>query len=765
MNEDLGQMNYLFSPLLLTNYEVVSMGLVLLGYREATEPSPPKPEELGVVVIQGGLSSLEEGDTEAQEGPGVGEDMVTEAREAMVLVWEQEMAKEWGWEPDWAHRVGNHVEVEDTVVMAMAHSQVTGLELEPEAIHDQVLELGIPMDRDLRDQNRDMVQELECPMDRVLNPMGMLQELEEFPLDRVLNHPNRDMVQELECPMDRVLSPMDMVQELEFPKVREPKAMDMFQELEFPVIREPKAMDMVQELEPPTVLKAMDMVQELEFPVIREPKAMDMVQELAFPMVRVLNPMDMAQEFQMIREPKPMDMAQELEHPTVVKEMDMVQDQEFPMVRVLNPMDMVQELEHLTALKATDMVQELEFPMVVKSMDMVQELVFPVIREPKAMDMVQELKFPMVGLKAMATVPEQAATLGQETTAMEQVPVWDREDTPRVEQEDTPRVEQEDTPRVEQEDTPRVEQGDTPRVEQEDTPRVEQADTPRVEQEDTPRVEQEDTPRVEQENQAKLAVVLIWDREDIPRGEQGDTPRVEQANQQVMVIKWEEHTPGLERATAMGMVEAQLVGPMQCLQAMAMATVLVLEAMVMDPVLAQEDIHRDRRNMGVLALVLVVLCLMGASLWYLLGCGLMVGSWAGTAQSPTGLLSLWDWGMILAWGEESVSFLTMEPQSILLDWMVMEASLMVLSNWALVVVMEANPLANMATVDCHRVHNRVHSLMDLRLVVGNHLAKMEMEGALEHSQQAMVKDSWVQVRVPPTVTEQEGRKANMVVVD
>lgn len=28
-----------------------------------------------------------------------------------------------------------------------------------------------------------------------------------------------------------------------------------------------------------------------------------------------------------------------------------------------------------------------------------------------------------------------------------------------------------------------------------------------------------------------------------------------------------------------------------------------------------------------------------------------------------------------------------------------------------------------ATVDCHRVHNRVHSLMDLRLVVGNHLAK------------------------------------------
>nr|XP_024000293.1 uncharacterized protein LOC112078223 isoform X3 [Salvelinus alpinus] len=96
---------------------------------------------------------------------------------------------------------------------------------------------------------------------------------------------------------------------------------------------------------------------------------------------------------------------------------------------------------------------------------------------------------------------------------------------------------------------------------------------------------------------------------------------------------------------------------------------------------------------------------------------------------------------------------------------VMEASLMVLSNWALVVVMEANPLANMATVDCHRVHNRVHSLMDLRLVVGNHLAKMETEGAMEHSQQAMVKDSWVQVRVPPTVTEQEGRKANMVVVD
>ncbi|XP_036794668.1 uncharacterized protein LOC110538997 isoform X47 [Oncorhynchus mykiss] len=509
------------------------------------EPSPPKPEELGVVVIQGGLSSLEEGDTEAQEGPGVGEDMVTEAREAMVLVWEQEMAKEWGREPDWAHRVGNHMEVEDTVVMAMAHSQVTGLELEPEAIHDQVLELGIPMDRDLRDQNRDMVQELECPMDRVLNPMGMLQELEEFPLDRVLNHPNRDMVQELECPMDRVLSPMDMVQELEFPKVREPKAMDMVQELEFQVIREPKAMDMVQELEPPTVLKAMDMVQELEFPVIREPKAMDM--------------------------------AQELEHPTVVKE--------------------------------------------------------------------------------MATVPEQAATLGQETTAMEQV--LDKEDTPRMEQEDTPRVEQVDTPRV----------------------------------------EQVDTPRVEQENQAKLAVVPIWDREDIPRVEQEDTPRVEQANQRVMVIKWEEHTPGLERATAMGMVEAQLGGQMQCLQAMAMATVLVLEAMVMEP------------------------------------------------------------------GEESVSFLTMEPQSILLDWMqVMEASLMVLSNWALV-VMEANPLANMATVDCHRVHNRVHSLMDLRLVVGNHLAKMETEGALEHSQQAMVKDSWVQVRVPPTVTEQEGRKANMVVVD
>ncbi|XP_064866376.1 uncharacterized protein LOC115110755 isoform X2 [Oncorhynchus nerka] len=497
--------------------------------------------------------------------------MVTEAREAMVLVWEQEMAKEWGREPDWAHRVGNHVE--DTVVMAMAHSQVTGLELEPEAIHDQVLELGIPMDRDLRDQNRDMVQELECPMDRVLNPMGMLQELEEFPLDRVLNHPNRDMVQELECPMDRVLSPMDMVQELEFPKVREPKA--------------------------------------------------------------------------------------------------------------------------------------------------------------------------------MATVLEQAATLGQETTAMEQVldkedtprmeqvPVWDREDTPRVEQGNTPRVEQGDTPRVEQEDTPRVEQGDTPRVEQEDTPRVEQGDTPRVEQEDIPRVEQVDTPRVEQEdiprveqediprveqvdtprveqvdtprveqvdtprvqeNQAKLAVVLIWDREDIPRVEQEDTPRVEQENQRVMVIKWEEHTPGLEQATAMGMVEAQLGGPMQCLQAMAMATVLVLEAMVMEP------------------------------------------------------------------GEESVSFLTMEPQSILLDWMVMEASLMVLSNWALV-VMEANPLANMATVDCHRVHNRVHSLMDLRLVVGNHLAKMETEGALEHSQQAMVKDSWVQVRVPPTVTEQEGRKANMVVVD
>ncbi|KAK6312029.1 hypothetical protein J4Q44_G00176930 [Coregonus suidteri] len=116
-------------------------------------------------------------------------------------------------------------------------------------------------------------------------------------------------------------------------------------------------------------------------------------------------------------------------------------------------------------------------------------------------------------------------------------------------------------------------------------------------------------------------------------------------------------------------------------------------------------------------------------------------------------------------GVESVSFLTMEPQSILLDWMqVMEATLMALSNWALVVVMEANPLANMATVGCHRVH----SLMDLRLVVlveGNHLAKMEMEGAMERSQQAMVKDSWVQVRVPPTVTEQEGRKANMVVVD
>ncbi|XP_055754728.1 uncharacterized protein LOC129833935 [Salvelinus fontinalis] len=645
--------------------------------------------ESQVVVIQGGLSSLEEGDTEAQEGPGVGEDMATEAREAMVLVWEQEMAKDWGREPDWAHRVGNHVEVEDTVVMAMAHSQVTGLELEPEAIHDQVLELGIPMDRDLRDQNRGMVQELECPMDRLLNPMGMLQELEEFPLDRVLNHPNRDMVQELECPMDRVLSPMDMVQELEFP-----------------VIREPKAMDMVQELELPTVLKAMDMVQELEFPVIREPKAMDMVQEREFPMVRVLNPMDMAQE---------------LEHPTVVKEMDMVQEQEVPMVRVLNPMDMAQELEHLTGLKAMDIVQELEFPVVVKAMDMVQELKFPVIREPKAMDMVQELKFPMVGLKTMATVLEQAAILGQETTAMEQVPVWDREDTlreelvdiPRVEQEDTLRVEQEDTPRGEQEDTPRGEQEDTPRVEQEDTPRGEQEDTPRVEQEDTPRGEQEDTPRVEQENQAKLAVVLSWDREDILRVEQGDTPRVEQANQRVMVIKWVEHTPGLERATAMGMVEAQLGGPMQCLQAMAMATVLVLEAMVMEPGLAQEDIHRDRRNMGV----------------------------------------------------ESVSFLSMEPQSILLDWMVMEASLMVLSNWALVVAMEANPLANMATVDCHRVHNRVHSLMDLRLVVGNHLAKMETEGAMEHSQQAMVKDSWVQVRVPPTVTEQEGRKANMVVVD
>nr|XP_046160252.1 uncharacterized protein LOC123998989 [Oncorhynchus gorbuscha] len=534
--------------------------------------------------------SFPKGDTEAQEGPGVGEVMVTEAREAMVLVWEQEMAKEW--EPDWAHRVGNHVEVEDTVVMDMAHSQVTGLELEPEAIHDQVLELGIPMDRDLRDQNRDMVQELECPMDRVLNPMGMLQELEEFPLDRVLNHPNRDMVQELECPMDRVLSPMDLVQELEFPGIREPKAMDM------------------------------------------------------------------------------------------------VQEWESPMDRVLKQ-------------------------------------------------------------QKLATVLEQAATLGQETTAMEQVldkedtprmeqvPVWDREDTPRVEQGNTPRVEQADTPRVEQEDTPRVEQVDTPRVEQVDThrvekvdtprveqvytprveqgdtPRVEQVDTPRVEQEDTPRVEQVDTPRVEQvdtprvqENQAKLAVVLIWDREDIPRVEQEDTPRVEQedtprveqANQRVMVIKLEEHTPGLERATAMGMVEAQLGGPMQCLQAMAMATVLVLEAMVMEP------------------------------------------------------------------GEESVSFLTMEPQSILLDWMVMEASLMVLSNWALV-VMEANPLANMATVDCHRVHNRVHSLMDLRLVVGNHLAKMETEGALEHSQQAMVKDSWVQVRVPPTVTEQEGRKANMVVVD
>ncbi|XP_052374280.1 titin-like [Oncorhynchus keta] len=578
----------------------------------------------GAQQLGGGEFLKERGDTEAQEGPGVGEDMVTEAREAMVLVWEQEMAKEWGREPDWAHRVGNHVE--DTVVMDMAHSQVTGLELEPEpeAIHDQVLELGIPMDRDLRDQNRDMVQELECPMDRVLNPMGMLQELEEFPLDRVLNHPNRDMVQELECPMDRVLNPMDMVQ------------------------------------------------------------------ELAFPMVRVLNPMDMVQE---------------LEPSTVVKAMDMVQEWENPMDRVLKQ-------------------------------------------------------------QKLATVLEQAATLGQETTAMEQVldkedtprmeqvPVWDREDTPRVEQEDTPRVEQEDTPRVEQvdthrvekvdtprveqvdthrvekvdtprveqvdtprveqEDTPRVEQEDTPRVEQVDTPRVEQVDTPRVEQVDTPRVEQVDTPRVEQvdtprvqENQAKLAVVLIWDREDIPRVEQEDiprveqedTPRVEQANQRVMVIKLEEHTPGPERATDMGMVEAQLGGPMQCLQAMAMATVLVLEAMVMEP------------------------------------------------------------------GEESVSFLTMEPQSILLDWMqVMEASLMVLSNWALV-VMEANPLANMATVDCHRVHNRVHSLMDLRLVVGNHLAKMETEGALEHSQQAMVKDSWVQVRVPPTVTEQEGRKANMVVVD
>ncbi|CAB1342139.1 unnamed protein product [Coregonus sp. 'balchen'] len=117
-----------------------------------------------------------------------------------------------------------------------------------------------------------------------------------------------------------------------------------------------------------------------------------------------------------------------------------------------------------------------------------------------------------------------------------------------------------------------------------------------------------------------------------------------------MVIKWEEHTPGLERATAMGMVEAQLGGPMQCLQ-----------------VLAQEDIHRDRSNMGVLALVLVVLCPMGASLWSPLGWGLMVGSRTGTARVPTGLLSLWGWGLILAWGVESVSFLTMEPQSILLD--------------------------------------------------------------------------------------------------
>ncbi|XP_023999482.1 uncharacterized protein, partial [Salvelinus sp. IW2-2015] len=301
-------------------------GLVLLGYREATEPSPPKPEELGVVVIQGGLSSLEEGDTEAQEGPGVGEDMVTEAREAMVLVWEQEMAKEWGREPDWAHRVGNHVEVEDTVVMAMAHSQVTGLELEPEAIHDRVLELGIPMDRDLRDQNRGMVQELECPMDRLLNPMGMLQELEEFPLDRVLNHPNRDMVQELKFPVIREPKAMDMVQELELPTVL--KAMDMVQELEFPVIREPKAMDMAQELEHPTVVKEMDMVQEQEVP-----------------MVRVLNPMDMAQELEHLTGLKAMDIVQELEFPVVVKAMDMVQELKFPVIREPKAMDMVQELK------------------------------------------------------------------------------------------------------------------------------------------------------------------------------------------------------------------------------------------------------------------------------------------------------------------------------------------------------------------------------------------------------------------------------------
>ncbi|XP_031690850.1 uncharacterized protein LOC109897639 [Oncorhynchus kisutch] len=511
-------------------------GLVLLGYREATEPSPPKPEELGVVIIQGGLSSLEVGDTEAQEGPGVEEDMVTEAREAMVLVWEQEMAKEWGREPGWAHRVGNHVEVEDTVVMAMAHSQVTGLELEPEAIHDQVLELGIPMDRDLRDQNR-----------------GMLQELEEFPLDRVLNHPNRDMVQELECPMDRVLSPMATV----------------------------------------------------------------------------------------------LEQAATLGQETTAMEQVPVWDRED-----------------------TPRVEQVDTPRV--EQENKAKLAVVLIWDREDTPRVEQEDTPRVQQEDTPRVEQ------EDTPRVEQV------DTPRVQQEDTPRVEQEDTPRVEQVDTPRVEQEDTPRVEQEDTPRVEQVDTPRVEQEDTPRVEQVDTPRVEQENKAKLAVVLIWDREDIPRVEQEDTPRVEQANQQVMVIKWEEHTPGLERATAMGMVEAQLVGPMQCLQAMAMATVLVLEAMVMDPVLAQEDIHRDRRNMG----------------------------------------------------EESVSFLTMEPQSILLDWMVMEASLMVLSNWALVVVMEANPLAN-----------------------------METEGALEHSQQAMVKDSWVQVRVPPTVTEQEGRKANMVVVD
>ncbi|XP_064862775.1 uncharacterized protein LOC115110745 isoform X7 [Oncorhynchus nerka] len=498
------------------------------------------------------------------------------------------MAKEWGREPDWAHRVGNHVE--DTVVMAMAHSQVTGLELEPEAIHDQVLELGIPMDRDLRDQNRDMVQELECPMDRVLNPMGMLQELEEFPLDRVLNHPNRDMVQELECPMDRVLSPMATVLEQAATLGQETTAME-------------------------------------QVPVWD-------------------------------REDTPR-----------------VEQEDTPRVEQGDTPRVEQEDTPRVGQENTPRVEQVDTPRVEQ---------------------------------------EDTPRVEQENKAkLAVVLIWDREDTPRVEQVDTPRVEQEDTPRVEQgnkaklavvliwdrEDTPRVEQEDTPRVEQVDTPRVEQEDTPRVEQVDTPRVEQEDTPRVEQGNQAKLAVVLIWDREDIPRVEQEDTPRVEQENQQVMVIKWEEHTPGPERATDMGMVEAQLVGPMQCLQAMAMATVLVLEAMVMEP------------------------------------------------------------------GEESVSFLTMEPQSILLDWMqVMEASLMVLSNWALV-VMEANPLANMATVDCHRVHNRVHSLMDLRLVVENHLAKMETEVALEHSQQAMVKDSWVQVRVPPTVTEQEGRKANMVVVD